>query len=106
MRNGQGKRFGPLRILCLPTGGELRLGLVVSRRVGNAVQRNRFKRQLRDLFRRLLLPRLTGGDIALQALSPTASYAELEEALAKALPWLGKRLDTPPEPSSLVPPAP
>lgn len=32
---------------------ESRLGLSVSRRVGNAVVRNRWKRRLRDVFRRL-----------------------------------------------------
>ena len=31
--------------------GFSRLGLAVSRKYGNAVQRNRFKRQLRDTFR-------------------------------------------------------
>lgn len=32
--------------------GHPRLGLVVSRKFGNAVARNRFKRRLRELFRR------------------------------------------------------
>jgi ribonuclease P protein component len=42
-----------------PTVGESRLGLVVSRRVGNAVRRNRWKRVLREVFRqhRTALPR-------------------------------------------------
>ena len=34
------------------SGTEPRLGLVVTRKMGNAVARNRFKRNLREIFRR------------------------------------------------------
>lgn len=47
---------GPLVLYGLPRSGataQPRLGLSVSRRVGNAVVRNRWKRRLRDVFRRL-----------------------------------------------------
>lgn len=54
---------GPLVIYGLrqaePASGS-RLGLSVSRRVGNAVVRNRWKRRLRDVFRRLR-PQLPAG---------------------------------------------
>jgi len=45
---------GPLFLLVLaPTGlGHDRLGLAASRKVGGAVERNRAKRLLRDVFRR------------------------------------------------------
>lgn len=36
--------------------GPSRLGLTVSRKVGNAVVRNRVKRQLREIFRKTHLP--------------------------------------------------
>ena len=36
---------------------EPRLGLVITRKIGNAVVRNQFKRHIREIFRRLL-PRL------------------------------------------------
>jgi ribonuclease P protein component len=44
---------GPLVVYALPheSGGGLKLGLSVSRRIGNAVVRNRWKRHLRESFR-------------------------------------------------------
>src|SRR5947209_6667594 len=43
---------GPLTIYALPNDtGHARLGLSVSRRVGNAVRRGRIKRLLREAFR-------------------------------------------------------
>ncbi len=43
---------GPLVVYTLPSSvGESRLGLVVSKRVGKAVIRNRIKRMLREAFR-------------------------------------------------------
>lgn len=39
-------------ILAPKTGGSPRLGLVVTRRLGKAVMRNRVKRLLREFFRR------------------------------------------------------
>ena len=52
---GQGHaiRRGPLLVHALPSECETRIGLSVSRKVGNAVIRNRIKRRLRDAFRRL-----------------------------------------------------
>jgi len=46
------KNAGPLSVLALPnTLGHHRFGMTVSRRVGNAVQRHRIKRRLREAFR-------------------------------------------------------
>ncbi len=49
---GMKKPAGPIVVFALPNGlGHPRLGLSVGRRVGGAVQRNAFKRRLRDAFR-------------------------------------------------------
>jgi ribonuclease P protein component len=53
MKSGRCFRDPVVRIHYRESGRELsRLGLVVSRRVGNAVTRNRIKRLFRELFRK------------------------------------------------------
>lgn len=39
----------------------MRLGIVASRKLGNAVTRNRAKRLIRDVFRRTMLPTVPSG---------------------------------------------
>jgi len=52
MRKGRRLNCGGIRIVYRYNGlGYSRLGLAVSRKYGNAVQRNRLKRQVRDMFR-------------------------------------------------------
>jgi len=72
------------------TGGPRRLGVVVSRRVGNAVQRNRLKRISREFFRKNKtgLPR---GDLVL-IFSPGAAKmenVEIRKAIRSATERLG-----------------
>lgn len=70
------------------TLGHPRLGLVVGKRFGNAVQRNRWKRRIRDLFRRRKAA-LGGRDIVfMPAKGPEAQeadYDELKEAFEKLI---------------------
>ena len=48
----QGVRFSAGRItVAAASGSKRRLGVVVSRKVGNAVQRNRIKRIIKEMFR-------------------------------------------------------
>ncbi len=75
------------------TLGRDRLGLIASRRVGGAVQRNRAKRRLRELFRRQQPDRaapdaaVAGWDVVVIARSEaaTAPFAELETDFTSAL---------------------
>lgn len=63
---------------------ELRVGIVVSKKVGKAVVRNRVKRRLREILRRLHLPR---AHLLLVATPEAreASFAELFQDLTRAL---------------------
>ncbi len=55
-----------LTMLALPnTLGRNRLGLIASRRLGGAVERNRAKRRIRDLFRRTGPDQLEAGRVGL-----------------------------------------
>ena len=68
--------------------GEPRLGLAVPKAVGNAVVRNRIKRQLRELWRARLerLPRARDYVLVVRPGLP-------EAAAARGSDWLGERVD-------------
>jgi len=70
--------------------GEIRIGMITSKRLGNAVQRNRVRRLIREAIRALCTHLLTGWDIVIVARSGMvgASYravlAALEDGLRRA----------------------
>jgi len=70
-----------------------RLGIVASRKVGNAVERNRAKRLLRDLFRRHLEAFPQGTDVVIIVRPGThkLSQAELDHEVLSVTPLLHKR---------------
>ena len=85
----QGKRlhtrhFGV--VLAPMAAGHPRLGLVVTRRLGKAVQRNRIKRVLREFFRRHQTG-LPAFDLVIMAKKGAAAlgYHEVEEELGRLL---------------------
>ena len=68
--------------------GEPRLGLAVPREVGNAVARNKIKRQLRELFRSRLEGVPQGNDYVLRVRKGLPEAAD-----ANGHSWLEERLD-------------
>jgi ribonuclease P protein component len=70
-----------------------RLGLSVSKKVGNAVIRNGVKRRIREIFR-LKLPEIHGERdfvISARPAAAEATYEQLEAEFEKALRKLGDR---------------
>jgi len=86
----QSAASGPLVVYAAANGladGRVRMGLSVSRRIGTAVVRNRWKRRLREAFRaeRESLPRGTDLVIVVRSGVPPAGAAgatQLREAVA------------------------
>jgi ribonuclease P protein component len=68
--------------------GEPRLGLAVPREVGNAVVRNRIKRQLRELFRARLDAVPAQNDYVLRVRKGLPEAAEANGSV-----WLAERVD-------------
>lgn len=88
---GQRFRGRLVTLLALPSEADgLRVGYTVSRKVGNAVVRNRVRRKLREIVRLAQASFPSGFDYVLIA-SPaaaTASYAELARDVHHLLPAL------------------
>ncbi len=89
---GGGKRFKGRHVLLFVAGNEEdtpRVGFTVSRKVGNAVVRNRVRRRLREIIRLNQEALIAGTDHIVIAFSnaPQAPWATLQDELS----WLLKR---------------
>jgi ribonuclease P protein component len=88
MARGRRVETKTFRLFFRPTSaGRSRLGLVVSRKVGNAVARNRIKRVLREYFRqeRAKFPEGMDCVIAVRPQAPWIGLADVRAELGPAL---------------------
>jgi ribonuclease P protein component len=88
----QGKWLGGrfIGVKSRPNGmAETRWGIITGKRVGNAVTRNRIKRRLREIIRRI--PLKTGHDIVIIARSEAAraKFSELKDRALQMLAQAG-----------------
>lgn len=74
----QGRRNVVVYVRATAAGQPARAGFVVSKRVGNAVMRNRVKRRLRELVGQTLSDRAEGFDVVVRAL-PASAEAGFED---------------------------
>lgn len=91
-KSGVSARAGGLTVAAL-SGSRRRLGIVVTRRIGNAVERNRLKRIIREYFR-LNRETFPVGDCVVIPGGGSAKLTndKLRENLGRALDLLARKL--------------
>ena len=91
-RKGKSAHSQALVLFYLPQTSMVSVGFTASKKVGNAVKRNRAKRRMRALFR-ACAAQLSAGSYVLVAKAETAdiAYVELEKTFARMLRQVGAR---------------
>ncbi|WP_018465175.1 ribonuclease P protein component [Calidithermus timidus] len=85
LKKGRAARGRLVSVRWLPNRtGPVKVGLVVSKKVGKAVLRNKIRRRMREILRHMLLPPCDLMVVA-QPEAATAGYAELYRDLAFTL---------------------
>ena len=85
-----------VHLALIPQGAEApRVGFVVSKRIGNAVVRNRVTRRLREIIRPLLAELPEHSALVIRALPgiDQAAFADLEKEVGGALSSARRKLD-------------
>lgn len=90
-QKGKYKASAEVVLYARKVSGKGGFGITASKKIGNAVQRNRAKRRLRGLYRKFRSRLLTGYDIVAVARSRTITvpYAKLEESFIKIASDIG-----------------
>ena len=92
--SGRSKAASAFVILAIPGGAELSFGYTASKKMGNAVERNRARRRMRAVVDEVVktLPNLPNGRVVLIARHSVlnAPFAKMVEALKTHLPELLK----------------
>jgi ribonuclease P protein component len=86
-RDGRRARRGPMTVVYLPGGNDVRVAYAIGRKVGPAVVRNRVRRRLREAFRELDRTDGLGRGAYLVTVRPEAAgctYRELLNDLGRA----------------------
>jgi ribonuclease P protein component len=88
-RHGKSRHTRHFIALCVPRGddGPSRLGITVTRKIGNAIARNRVKRRVREFFRQHLeeLPRARDFVFIAKSGADELSYADVVTELRSAI---------------------
>lgn len=95
LRRGRRIAAGNTVVSILGTGDGVsaRFGFIVTRKVGNAVNRNRVRRRMKAIARELVGDGMTGADVVVRALPAAASanWATLHSEIVAAMDGSARR---------------
>jgi len=92
-RRAERRQTPHFTVLCVPRAAGTRLGITVTRKIGGAVQRNRVKRRVREVFRRDPRHLLPDHDLIVIAKQGAAAvaYGDVRRELATAVAATSRR---------------